>query len=142
MDKQELMEKIRASNESYSKRVFSEWHDFQYDCDADILYLAIGAQGEAFSVPLDTLGEQVYLRIDPDTYKIVGLDIMCFRKSFLANDPDASRAFEPLFNFLGNSDWRIQVRLPDEVSLLLPAQAPVEYLGSYIPKAVPSLATA
>ena len=68
---------------------------------------------------------------------------MCFRQEFLVNHPDASEAFEPVFNFLGNTDWRFQVKMPDgEVALLLPARRSVEYFHTYIPQALPKLATA
>ena len=144
MDEQDLIEKIRAANESFAERILSGIHDIQYDDDADMLYITFGSSGDAFSVGLDTTpDEAVYLRVESDTHKVVGLDILNFRQVFLANHPDAREAFDPLFNFLGRSDWRFQMKLPEgEISLLLPAQAPVRYLGSYIPKAAPDLVPA
>ena len=71
-----LMANIKESNESFLSRARLEMHDFQFDHDADILYVAIGESTEAFSVPLESMGEQVYLRVEVGTFKIVGLDIM------------------------------------------------------------------
>ena len=143
MDKLILIEKIREANASFSERVLHEVHDIQYDYEADILYFAFGvSEGNAFSVPADT-DDEVYLRVNKDDHRIVGLDIMCFRSQFLPNHADAGEAFDPVFNFLGNTDWRFQVKMPTgEVALLLPARASVEYFHAYIPQAVTQLAPA
>ena len=117
-------------------------HDFQYDYDADILYLVYGEPKEAFSIPVDDPIEGVYLRVDVETHKIVGLDIMSFRKRFLPQNPDAFEVFRPLLDMFGNLDWRIQLKPSTsvesgEASVSLPASA--SYFPEYIPRVAPDL---
>ena len=145
---QELMERIRAANVSWSTDIVSELHDIQYDNEADILYIGYGQPREAFSLPVDTPDEDIHLRIDVDTHQIVGIDIMCFRGVFLFKHQDAKEAFAPIFELLGDSDWRFQVRLPSEhddtqFAPFMPASRPsLEYFPAYIPKVAPNLVPA
>ena len=139
---------IRKADPSWQKRIRSEMHDIQLDYDADILYLTFGAPTESVSVPLNITGEDAYLRVQPETLKIVGVDILHFRKGFLQRKPDAKQAFQSLFDLLGDMDWRIQLRLPTpdasgNVQLMLPAaSAPLSYFPTYLPKAAPDLVAA
>ena len=147
MDRDQMIEKIRAANIDWSDRVRAELHDAQYDHEADILYFSFGQPGDAFSVPVDVEGEEVYLRIELETHRLVGVDIMGFRQTFLHNQPDAHDAFSPLFDFLGKMDWRIQMKPASEddaqqVALFVPATAPLEYFTTYIPKVAPELVPA
>ena len=139
-----LMANIKESNESFLSRARLEMHDFQFDHDADILYVAIGESTEAFSVPLESMGEQVYLRVEVGTFKIVGLDIMRFKQAFLANDPHAKKVFDPIFGFFGDSDWRFQAEpRTGQVSVFVPpAHEPAQYLDAYIPRVAPDLVPA
>ena len=147
MDKDELTEKIRTANSKWFESVRTELHDVQYDYEADILYLSFGQHGDAFSIPVDVEGEEIYLRIEIDTYKFVGADIMGFRQTFLPNHPDAHDAFNPVFDFLGQLDWRIQLKPASkdsrqQLALFVPASAPLEYFATYIPKVAPELVPA
>ncbi len=127
MDKTELIEKVKLANKDFKKRMLSELHDMQYDYDADILYVALGSSTGAFSLPIETPhDEDVHLRVERDSYQIVGLNIMAFREFFLKKNPDAKEAFDPVFSFLGTSDWRFQVQFTStEFQLFVPAQAPI-----------------
>ena len=138
------MKRIAAANDDFAERVMSEVTDTQYDTEADILYVTFGSAHNAFSVATKNTDEEVYLRVQQDTHRIVGIDILCFRQVFLGRHPDAKEVFDPLFNFLGDSDWRLQVKLPTgEVTLLQPAgTAPVRYLGRYVPEAARELVMA
>ena len=112
-----------------------------------MLYIAYGQPGDAFSVPIDVPDEEIYLRVESGTHRIVGLDIMHFRKKFLALHDDAKEAFDPFFNLLGHMDWRIQLKAPGgdeegQIALLLPASASLEYFPRYIPKVAPDLVPA
>ena len=142
-----VMERIRKANHSWVSSIQHEMHDFQYDHDADILYIAYGEPTDAFSVPLDVEGEDVYLRIEHDTYRIVGVDFLHFRKIFIANHAEIQAAFDSFSSILGDLDWRIQLRLPSEdeegkVSLMVPAHTFLDYFPSYIPKVAPELVPA
>ena len=142
-----LMKRIRDANHSWVSSVQREMHDFQYDYDADVLYIAYGEPADAFSVPLDVEGEDVYLRVELESYRIVGVEILHFRKIFLSNHADLQAAFDSLSSVLGNLDWRIQLRMPleddaGEVSMMLPAHTFLDYFPSYIPKVAPELVAA
>ena len=148
MADKKLIQKIQKANPHWLKHVQNETSDFQYDREADILYVAFGPRREAVSVPLDIPGDEVYLRVSPDTYEITGYDIFNFRANYLKNHPEGQQVFEPLFNLLGDMDWRIQLKpLPDtqkaKVKLLLPASyKAVRYLPEVIRKALPDLVAA
>ena len=144
----DLMRQVKMANSSWRLRVRHELQDYQYDQDADILYIAYGKPREAFSMPLDNSEDDIYLRIDPDTHEIVGIEIMNFREVFLDNHADAREVFDSFFGLFGYMDWRIQLRLPSvegdgEVALLVPAsRAPMEYFPNYIPGIAPDLVPA
>ena len=141
MDRKRLIGRIKAANRSWAERVRGELHDFQYDSDADIMYIAWGKLGESFSIPLDVEGDEIYLRVDEGSFRIVGADILSFRHGFLSRHQDAHEAFGPLLQILGDADWRIQMRLPaKEFTLFRPASYnSVEYFPSYIPRVAPEL---
>ncbi len=143
------IEAVGKANREWSKRALSEVNDLQLDHEADILYLTFGDPEEALSVPVDANEDDVYLRVEPETLKIVGLDIHGFRLGFLQRHSDAKEAFAPLFNILGDMDWRIQLKLPahdddkGQHSPMLPsAYASLAYFPNYLPKAAPALAAA
>jgi uncharacterized protein YuzE len=138
----DILMKVIEANKNWCTDAKGMPHDFQYDYDADILYLVYGEPKEAFTIPVDDPIEGVYLRVDIETHKIVGLDILSFRKRFLPQNPDALEVFRPLLNMFGNLDWRIQLKPSTSVDLggspaLLPASA--SFFPEYIPRIVPDL---
>ena len=142
----QLMERIGQANKSLQDRLGNEVHDIQYDSDGDVLYVGFGKVENAVSVELGDSEDYFYLRIEQQSCRIVGADIWYFRKSFLVRHPDARTAFEPLFQVFGDSDWRVQIRLPSsresgQIALLVPAvRASLEYFPQkYIPQALPNL---
>ena len=143
-----LQRKIKEANPSWHERVRTELNDIQYDNDADILYVAYGEPTEAFSWLIGDPDDNVYLRVDTETYQIVGIDIMGFRRNFLSRHQDGKEVFAPLFQMFGTSDWRFLLRIPSEgeeayAVLLRPGSHPsLEYIPSYVHKAAPELATA
>lgn len=147
MVQQNIIEEIRDANHDWVDRVQHEVHDFQYDYDADVLYVAYGDPGEAFSMPLDVEGEDVYLRVELDTHRIVGMDFLHFRKVFLKNHEDLGMIYDSLSGILGKLDWRLQLRLPSdggygEVALMVPGHALLDYFPAYLPRVAPELVTA
>ncbi len=124
------IEAVGKANRGWSKRALSEVNDLQLDHEADILYLTFGDPEEALSVPVDANEDGVYLRVEPVTLKIVGLDIHGFRLGFLrhsdargvcATSETWTGVFEsakdkgalpdaPLFNILGLTHQRSVVR--------------------------------
>lgn len=147
MVEETVTKKIRDANHDWMNRVRHEMHDIQYDYDADILYVAYGTPGESFSMPLDVDGEDVYLRVEEDTFRIVGMDILHFRQVFIENHSDLQMVFESLSGVLGNLDWRLQLRLPTdgndgEAALMVPGHALLDYFPSYLPTVAPELVAA
>ena len=147
MAENDMIKEIRDANHDWVNRVQHEMHDFQYDYDADILYIAYGDPGDAFSMPLDVEGEDVNLRVEQGTFRIVGMDVFHFREVFIKNHADLRKVFESLSDVLGNLDWRLQLRLPShdgdgEVALMLPGHRLLEYFPSYLPRVAPDLVAA
>ena len=140
----EVMDKIRRANPGWEERLKTVLHDIQYDSGADILYVAYDAPGAVYSVPIGGSEEGIYLRVEIGTEIITGFEIMDFKSNFLVANEDAKAVFEPFFAFLGETDWRIQVKPsePEQLALLLPAQRSLEYFDSYIPKVAPELVAA
>ncbi len=141
----ELIQRIRAANPDFQKRVASGLFDLQYDADADIVYVALGEPTEGVSVPIATAGDDLFLRTDYD-YKILGFDILHFRSRFLPRHPDGAAAFAPLFAFFGTGDWRLHVSLHQarqpEALYTVPSEAPLNYFKTYLPTVAPELALA
>jgi uncharacterized protein YuzE len=151
-DMKEITGKIKEANENWKNRMQGQAYDLQYDHEADIFYISFGNPRDAFSIPADPEDEdEVYVRVDTETYEIVGIDIMLFRSHFLPRHPDAQDALNPLVNLLGDSDWRVQIKRPSdhedgEFAVFLPDATPppkfVEYFRQYIPRAAPELVPA
>lgn len=143
-----LMQQIKEANPSWQAWARSQLHSFQYDADADILYMTYGKSTEAFSVPIGDPDEGANLRVELETYRVIGIDIIGLRTLFLPKHPDAGQAFEPLFEVLGNDDWRIEVRPPSgnekgSIALYRPAiQASSEFFRAYLRQIVPELVPA
>ena len=133
------IKRIRKANASWLARIRQELHDIQFDSSADILYISYGEPAEAFSVPLNVQGEDVFLRVEPKTFKIKGIEILNFRKVFLSNHADAKKAFFPYFKLLGDSDWRIQIRMPAEQDS---GQVALDYFPAYVNSVAPEMVAA
>lgn len=142
-----IIRKIEDANKSWVKRVEYLVRDVQYDHEADILYVNYGDITDAFSLSIDDSDDSVYLRVDTETFEIIGIEIIAFQSVFLKRHSDAKLVFENLFAFFGDSDWRFQV-LPHEdedeepeIGVFTPAsEASVGYFSTYLPKVFPKLA--
>ncbi len=58
-----------------------------YDKENDILNISFGPAKKAISFEQEP---EVYLRVDPKTYKLVGLTVLGFKQSFLAHKQEVS----------------------------------------------------
>lgn len=58
-----------------------------YDKENDILNISFGPAKEAISFELEP---EVYLRIDPKTYELLGLTVLGFKQSFLSQKQKVS----------------------------------------------------
>lgn len=68
-----------------------------YDEEFDIFLLAIGDPQEAITEEIDD-GHGLQLRLDPETLKIVGFEVMGFRKQYLVAHPEFRTHFQTLFD--------------------------------------------
>ncbi len=64
---------------------------FDYDEAEDIIYFTLGPSDEAITVPLD---EGLYVDIDTESNRLVGIELIRFRKSFCQQYPELERAWE------------------------------------------------
>ena len=137
MDESGLKERIKQANRDWQDRVVPEMYDAQYDHDADILYISFGKTTEAFSLAVE---DDAYLRIDLDTYRIVGMDFFYFKHLFLANNPEIKKSWDKVFELFGTGDWRFQIHPHTGVVVTM---APViSFLQTYVPRAAPELVPA
>ncbi len=65
-----------------------------YDREHDMLLITIGEPQEAIT---EEVSKGLYVRVDPDTDKIVGMTITSFEKGFLREHPDFRKHFETVF---------------------------------------------
>ena len=79
----EWLAEIRAANSDLEERLGALGITLDYDDERDILFCRFGPPTEALTESVDDL---VYVRVDPDTLKIVGLEILHARTA-LAERP-------------------------------------------------------
>jgi uncharacterized protein YuzE len=139
MDEKVIAKKIRAANKDFEDRLRATVLELQYDHDADILYSAFGDPQDAFSFDAGPSDEVVYLRIDMETFKLVGMDILHFRKSFLPKHSDWEKSFKTIFGQLGEGDFCIRMEHHEPA---LKRNRKVGEVGSYYPKTIRELVTA
>lgn len=147
MDDKELANKIKNANTDWTERTMTEAWDVQYDSDADILYASCGGPTKAFSIPADEPNDGVYLRVNVETYRVVGFDISDFLHVFMKSNLEIKQAFDQLFGVLGYGDWRFQISSPcdDEGGEEMSEPAAYvarSYFSTYIPKIAPDLVPA
>jgi len=66
-----------------------------YDREHDMLLITIGEPQEAIT---EEVSRGLYVRVDPDTEKIVGMTITAFRRGFLSEHQDFKKHFETVFD--------------------------------------------
>lgn len=105
MDERDVMQVIREANSDLEQRLTKEPIELQYDSYSDIMYITLGGPTEAYSLSVDTTGfDEVYLRLDPESQKLTGIDILHFRRLFLENHPgwQSDAGFTKLFQLVGD----------------------------------------
>ncbi len=96
MDKAEdpELEDIFAANADLEQRLMSLSVNVGYDDEFDIFLLTIGEPQPAFTEPIR---DGLQLRIDPETLKIVGIEVLGFKRRYLKANPEFRTHFESLF---------------------------------------------
>jgi uncharacterized protein YuzE len=104
---QNFLDKLEREHAAYLRRIMAANGDFaerattlgaraEYDRDQDTLSISIGPAVEASAESIDN---RVFISVDPETLKIVGIDVMGLRDLLVAPSPDAeplARALEPI----------------------------------------------
>ncbi|MBI2918906.1 MAG: DUF2283 domain-containing protein [Chloroflexi bacterium] len=88
---------VEKLNIDLSERLFSEGVSIAYDEDGDTLFLTIGEGKEAVN---EQVVDGMYLRIEPDSLRIVGCVIVGFVSDILANNKLARKLFQEDFEEL------------------------------------------
>ena len=91
-------ELIGQANLDLAERLYSEGVFITYDEDGDTLLITIGQGQPAITTHVV---DGIYVRIHPETLKVVGCTVIAFASDLLANNklmrklfPDALKAFE------------------------------------------------
>ncbi|MBI4310460.1 MAG: hypothetical protein HY681_01655 [Chloroflexi bacterium] len=102
-------EAIARANADLQERLFNEGVHLVYDLDGDTLFVDIGEGGPAITKHLLA---GMYVRIDPDTFRILGCTVLAFASEFLAKNKLARKAFPDAMTALkaggGKVDWKGQ----------------------------------
>jgi len=86
----EILEANADLEERLSRLSFS----VSYDEEFDIFVLTIGEPTEAIT---EEVADGLQLRLDPETLKVVGFEVLSFRRRFLPAHPEFGPHFESLF---------------------------------------------
>ncbi len=105
-----LKRRVKLANQNWRRTILRRGLEFDYDGHADMLYASFGTPQEAFSMDVGPDDCSIQLRIHMETYKIVGFDILPFRRRFLARHKEGAEVFRHLMKVLGNEDWSIKVQ--------------------------------
>jgi len=89
------MRQVAMLNNDLLQRLTDEGVTFTYDEDGDSLFLTIGPGVAALT---EHIVYGIYVRIEPESLRIVGIDILQFKNRFLVNNELFKVMFEEDFN--------------------------------------------
>ncbi|MCH7811492.1 MAG: DUF2283 domain-containing protein [Chloroflexi bacterium] len=98
MDKVEALTagELLAANSDLEERLGSLNIVVTYDAEFDIFLLSLGEPQPAITEEISS-GHGLQVRLDPETLKIVGFEILGFQSRYLKAHPDFLPHFEALF---------------------------------------------
>ena len=98
VDKAEALKsgQILAANSDLEERLGSLNVVVTYDAEFDIFLLSLGEPQPAITEEVSS-GHGLQVRLDPETLKIVGFEILGFQSRYLKAHPDFKPHFEALF---------------------------------------------
>lgn len=105
--------RFKEANRDYLDRVDKEGVNAAYDATLDTLFIEIGGPQEALS---EHLLDNILFRVEPDSLRVVGFEILDFLDDFLPNN----RLFREAF-----SDWKLSRDSDSELTLMEPQYAPI-----------------
>lgn len=97
MGARSIEQEIIAANADLEERLRHLGVRVTYDDEFDIFLLAIGEPQEAMTEEVED-GHGLQIRVDPETLKIVGFEIMGFRRRYLKAHPEFRPHFLALFD--------------------------------------------
>jgi hypothetical protein len=98
-------EQISKANLDLAERLFNEGVYITYDDDGDTLFITIG-QGQP-AITTHVVGG-IYLRIQPETLKIVGCTVIAFASDLLANNKLIRKLFPNALESFKGTDGTIE----------------------------------
>jgi hypothetical protein len=122
LDPDEMMK----ANQDYISRMEREGLDAVYDATLDTLFIEIGGPKEALS---EHLADNIMIRVDPDTLRIEGLEILDFFEDFLPNNRLAQSLVQDL-ELRQGQDSRLALMEPrfkhirEVIAALVPSYTP------------------
>ena len=106
-------QRFKESNKDYLDRIQKGGINAIYDAALDTMFIEIGGPAEALS---EHLIDNIMVRIDPETLKIVGFEILDFLDDFLP----ANRMIREACR-----GWQLDRNYDSEIALLEPQYAPM-----------------
>ena len=94
MEEPLALDDIMAANADFDERAAALAVSVTYDEEFDIFLLTLGDPQEAIT---EEVRDGLQMRLDPPSLKIVGFEILGFRRRYLNAHPDFRRHFEALF---------------------------------------------
>jgi len=119
-----LTKNLLEANSDLEERLRKSEFKVGYDSEHDMLLVTIGAPQEALT---EQVSKRLYVRVDPETDKIVGMTITSFRGGFLREHADFRKHFETVFAPRGSIDaWEFvpQTQGAEEASAALRGLVP------------------
>lgn len=105
MTDEELVACINWSNPEWLVRVSKEKRRLLYDSESDIFCLRFGTDHKfGYLFAPETVTQDIDIKIEEDGLRIIGVDVMYFRKDFLACHAELSAAFDALCLKHGKGD--------------------------------------
>ena len=122
MDAKELKAAVKAANTDMVERVKSGGFKLQYDSTSDVFYFSLTdfiPSGVVISIEDDDPASTGYLRVEDGTWRVIGFDIMGWRKQHLKSNPHWRAAFTAIFLAVGSGDFKLEFDPEDDDPLRL-----------------------
>ena len=105
MTDEEFIACINRANPEWLARVLEEERRILYDYESDIFSVRFGTDHKfGYLFAPETVNQDIDIKIEDDGLRIIGVDVMYFRKHFLACHPELSVAFVALCLKHGEGD--------------------------------------
>ncbi|MBI4197722.1 MAG: DUF2283 domain-containing protein [Chloroflexi bacterium] len=101
------LEEIRKANHDLAERMTTEKVMLAYNPEADVLSITVGTLRPALTEPV---GGDVMYRVDPDTLKVLGFEIMAFFGHYMKEGGRAKKVMGKYLEQLQRDDHQVSVR--------------------------------